>query len=64
MLLQAALMYSEGIIIAQYAFLVPTRLGCSFISPELVHRWGVPLKLYHAVHAVYICQYAGEPVPS
>ncbi|GAB4823805.1 hypothetical protein N2152v2_010851 [Parachlorella kessleri] len=33
---QVALVLSEAIIIAQYAYLVPTRLGCHFISPDLV----------------------------
>lgn len=37
---QAALVYSEGIIIAQYAYLVPTRLACPAITPELARRWG------------------------
>lgn len=36
---QAALVYSEGIIIAQYAYLVPTRLACPAITPELARRW-------------------------
>lgn len=35
---QAALMYSEGIIITQYAYLVPTRLGCHFISEDLERK--------------------------
>ncbi len=34
-----ALVLSEAIIIAQYAYLVPTRLGCHFISPDIVRRW-------------------------
>jgi hypothetical protein len=31
---QVALVYCEALIIAQYAYQVPTRLGCAFISPD------------------------------
>lgn len=37
--LQAALVYSEGIIICQYAYLVPARLGCHVLSLEAERRW-------------------------
>jgi hypothetical protein len=31
---QAALVYSEALIIASYAYQVPARLGCRLVSPE------------------------------
>lgn len=36
--MQVALIYSEFIIIVQYAYQVPSRLGCSFITPQLEYR--------------------------
>jgi hypothetical protein len=36
---QGILVFCEALIIAQYAFMVPQRLGCDFISPQLQLRW-------------------------
>jgi hypothetical protein len=33
-----ALVYTELVIVAQFAFQVPTRLGCQFLSPETFRR--------------------------
>ena len=30
--LQAILLYTEGVLIAQYVFLIPTRLECNFLT--------------------------------
>ena len=33
--LQAILLYTEGVLIAQYIFLIPTRLECDFLTEPL-----------------------------
>ena len=38
LLLQAALLYCEGVIIVQYAYMVPRRLDCDFLTPDLQDR--------------------------
>ena len=38
--LQAVLVYTEGVLIAQYVWQIPTRLGCPWITPMLRARMG------------------------
>lgn len=44
--MQALLMYMEAVLIAQYVWQIPTRLGCAWVTPQLrtqmeeVHSFG------------------------
>ena len=33
--MQVILLYTEGVLIAQYVFLIPTRLECDFLTEEV-----------------------------